>query len=367
MKNRAFVFVATFVAVSLSAFAQDKAAAASVNTTAAEINHWAENLYREYAAATGGKITFQVRTLEKDQLTAISATPFSNLLTPPPHRVVTTQVGTALRHPEYYLPTDLAYGRSEMSTSADKFTEVGLPVSGGVYRKLGVQVAINGDVRQHEALEFCFPAQLHCALLDPVVVFLQSKVESIRQLTAANWAPVTTYKGRAESPNSNLADGDSDVICCGGGGGGGGGGDPCGLASDPSSTYESTTWPAYTVTYKDIFGITLVQLSLAQQTAGMSCTSSCSPAPFATSGSSSSFGNLGYSTACANDGAIGTTGSSGKGIAESKCTYELAFTASASVSIGDPDTASVTLNFNMNPSGGVSSNGGSVADTCGYY
>jgi hypothetical protein len=369
MKRKTITLAAILASLCLTTFTQAQGAV-SANVSGSGTNHWAEGIYKEYSAATGGGITFQVQTLARKHVARLAGIALGDVLMAPPHRIVTTQVGTQLRDPQFYLADDPAYGRQELSETVDKFATVGLPLRDGIYRRLRVTATINGDVRQHEALEFCFAAENHCALLDPVVVFLQSKVENRQRLIAAGWAPRTKY-GRAldETRESNLLDGSPDVIACcpGGGGGGGGGSDPCGLASNPSATYESTTWPAYTNTYTDIFGITLVQLSLAQQVAGMTCTTSCTPAPFATSDASSSFANIGYSAKCTNDGTIGTTGSSGKGIAESQCTYALAATASASVTIGDPDTASVTLNFNMSPSGGVSANGGSVLDTCGYY
>src|SRR5262249_16722111 len=118
-----------------------------------------------------------------------------------------------------------------------------------------------------------------CKLLDPVVVFLQSKVENLRLLIASGWGPqVTLTKPTGISMDATGR---------------------CGLASNPSATTHTHSWPARRVQYHNLLGMLMVDKFLGRQSVTISCDTSCIPRASAFNEESSANGNLGYNVACA--------------------------------------------------------------------
>jgi hypothetical protein len=308
-------------------------------------NNYAEGLYAEFAAGAGGKISFQIATLDRGPLTSIQGIPFNSLLSAPPFRLETNDHGTELLNARFAVPQNPSYNLHDMGYSVDRFQSAGYPVADGSYRRLSVTGTIGSDTRQWEALEFCWPGLGHCSVLDPAVTFLQSKVDNRLQLAAQGWGARTAPIGEGQGFHTPSG--------------------TCGLASHHNWIGLTITWGAYSVNYKDIFGITLVHKSLGEQQYGLSCDTSCNPAPFSRSDSSSAWGTLGWTTACARTGgATGRSGRTAREIAETNCTHEFAQQASASVTI-EGSGASISANWKLG--GGVDSNGGEYTDTCGYF
>ena len=358
--------VCGFVALSTPLLAQVSAPAPTGDTIVPflppqvpSLGGYAEGIYQEYAAATDGRVSFQVQTLEQGPLSQLAGRPFNTFLVPPAYRLESNQVGTQLRSAFFFVPPNQNLGRSEMSASVDKFNTVGLPVSLGSFRRLGVTATIGGDSRFHEAMEFCWVSLSQCKVLDPVIVFLQSKVNNRARLAAEGWGSRVNYIITATLPTKLGPTGQAIV--------GGGGGGVCGLASNHGATGTSVFWGAYTVQYTDVFGIVLVSKSLGSQNYGLSCDVNCNPHVFASSNSSSGWGTGGWNVACANtpNSAVGITGSQGKTIAETKCTHSWVASASASVSIAGAGSVGVSANWSLG--GGVDSNGGQLADSCGIF
>jgi hypothetical protein len=324
--------------------AQEAATAVVTSPQSLLVSHYADGLYKEYAAGTAGKISFSVQTIETGRMSDLAGKLFSSLVTAPPYRILTDQFGTSLNKPRFVQPENPGYGLHDMNYKADQFADYGFPLEDGLYRRLRVTATIAGDVRSHEAMEFCWAALNHCAVLDPVVVFLQSKVDTRLQLAAQGWGPrlmrTETMKG-AVTPSGT-----------------------CGLSSHHSWTGETLTWSPWTAWAKDIFGITLWQENLAQQIDGTSCNTSCKPLPFTTSSTSSSFANLGYTTACAHKGDAGVTGATSRSIAETECTEEFIGQASASVSVNG---SGASISFSWSLGGSSNGNGGIYTDSCGYF
>jgi hypothetical protein len=312
---------------------------------APKIDNYAEGLYSEFAAGSGGKISFQIATIDSGPLTSLEGMAFSSFLAAPPYRVETSDHGTELLNPEFVTPETPGYNLHDMASTVKRFETVGYPVAEGSYRRLNVTGTIGGESRQWQAMEFCWGQLGHCAVLDPVVVFLQSKVDNRLRLAAEGWGPKLTLGGQGEG-----------VVTPSG---------KCGLSSHHSWTWETITWNAYTVKYKDVFGLTLVTKHLGFQQYGTSCTTSCYPAPYSRSDSSSANGTAGWTTACARTGgATGRTGRTSRSIAESKCTHKWVEHASASVTIKGSG-GSISADWTLG--GGVDSNGGVYTDTCGYF
>jgi len=305
---------------------------------------YVDGLYKEYAAGTDGKISFSVQTVENGSMADFAGKPFSSLVTVQPYRIVTDQLGTKLTNPRFVLPEDPGYGLHDMKYTADKFADYGFPLEHGLYRRLLVTATIGGDVRSHEAMEFYWPSLNHSAVLDPVVVFLESKVNTRLRLTAEGWGPRLMHRNATQNIASPSG--------------------TCGLSSNHGWTDEWWWWNSWTATAKDIFGITLWQETLGFQEIGISCTTSCKPSPWLVSNTSSSFSNLGYTTACANRGDTGITGSTARSIAETDCTEEFVGQASASVSVNG-NGASISFSWHLG--GSANSNGGIYTDSCGYF
>jgi len=319
--------------------------AVALAQSAPKASNYAEGLYAEFAAGTGGKVSFQITTLDRGPLTSIQGIPFSSLLSAPPYRLETSDHGTDLLDAHFAVPQNPSYNLHDMANSVDKFSSVGYPVLDGSYRRLNVTGTIGTDTHQWEALEFCWPGLAHCAVLDPVVVFLQSKVDNRLLLASQGWGPRMTPIGEDQGVHTPSG--------------------TCGLSSHHNWIGLTITWGAYSVNYKDIFGVTLVHKSLGEQQYGLSCTTSCYPAPFSRSDSSSAWGTLGWTTACARTGgATGKTGRTAREIAETKCTHEFVQQASVSVTIKGSG-ASISATWKLG--GGVDANGGEYTDTCGYF
>ena len=310
----------------------------------------AEGIYNEYATATGGKVSFSIQTLSQGPLSDLAGRPFSAFLVEPTYRVESDQDGTELTNVSFIDSVDSDFEHQELSSLPDQFEGVGLPLRMGVYRRLGITVAIGADSRSYESMEFCWASLSRCRLLDPVVVFLQSKVENRMRLIADGWGPRVTFT-RA----SDLASGPSTAATS-----------SCGLLSDLSVKSKTKTWDARSVFYRDTMGNVIVEKFLGKQSVTISCDTSCHPHVTASSGSSSFRVFSGWKAVCGNtpNSAVGTTGPQGTGIAETKCTHSPPGgpTPVARVTITGAGTASVNRKWTL--VGTADSNGGLYTDKC---
>ena len=107
-------------------------------------------------------------------------------------------------------------------------------------------------------MEFCWASLSRCRMLDPVVVFLQSKVENRMRLIADGWGPKVTitpaFNVVGSTGGAKVASGPSTAAT-----------GSCGLLSDLSVKSKTKTWPARDVFYRDTMGNVVVQKNLGQQ------------------------------------------------------------------------------------------------------
>lgn len=138
------------------------------------VGTYAEKAYASYQQAARGKIAFVLEITRKGALAEISARPFADLLGVPAHWVVFntngTQIDEVLRGPRN---RDIDEW-SNTPPSLAGVEEAGLPIADGAYRLLDVAVDMNGEITKHKALEICWQKQGHCAVVDPVLVGLDS-------------------------------------------------------------------------------------------------------------------------------------------------------------------------------------------------
>lgn len=306
---------------------------------------YADGVYADYVQASGQKIAFELKTMSSGNMKQLEGKSFADLLGAPHYLVDAEEDRLSLRNIRF--KDDLgAYDRGELDAGVEGFDVVGLPVEMGSYRKLAVRVSIDGKTRRHEALEMCWEKLEHCVVFDPNIVFLDSIVNNRRLAKAVGYRPQIQQEQRAQ-PSDEIG---IQAVC--------------GLASNPNYIAKWLTWGSWTQRYKNVYGMTLVTKNLGGQQAGIRCNSSCYPAPFGYSNASSGSGTLGYNVDCGNAFNSGTTGRTGRWVAETKCAHKFSGTAKADVS-RNGSGASVSLAWDTN--GGIDSNGGRFTDTCGYF
>lgn len=302
---------------------------------------YAEGLYADYSAASDQTILFEVETLERGRLARLGDATFGELIEVPGHRIDASESGLAITNLALTKNAAEGHGTHDLGFTAADLAEVGYPVEMGMFRTLQVGVALGDEILTHEAMELCWPKLGHCYVIDPVIVFLDSIVRENRRLQAEGWGMKIMTSRSLDAKAS------------------------CGLSSNPSRTDISYYWGGYTRWYENIYGQTLVSKSLGSQKSGIRCNSSCGPAPYGYSNSSSCWGTLGWTCACDNAFGVGTTGGTGKWIAETRCTHKFTFSATASASVTNYGSASVDIDWTLG--GGVDGNGGQIVDTCGYF
>jgi len=318
----------------------------TANAGMRSVDTYAEGIYSEYAAAADDGIQFEVSTIKSGNLSDIADMDFGKLIEVSDYVIQASQFATHFRNPKFVTATEKNQDLGDLRGNALEFERHGLPVELGTYRLLWIDSSINGDVNRHQAMEMCWSSLGHCVVLDPSIPFLQSMVDNRLRLMGEGWGPrVTPLRDPVELGRMSKA--------------------TCGLASHPTWGGIQYTWSAWSVDYKNIFGIVLVHKYLAQQVSGVTCDSTCNPNPFGHSYSSSCYGNIGYRCACDNAFGYGESGSTGKWISETKCTHALLGSVNADVSVSEIGSLSVHLNWDL--AGGVDSNGGECMDTCMWF
>jgi hypothetical protein len=309
---------------------------------------YADGIYADFAMASGQQIAFKLGTLESGSLRQLEGRSFGQILGTPRHRLEVDEDRLDLRNAR--IRGDLqGFDASELKGGVEGFEVVGLPLDMGRYRRLSIQATVAGRTIRHEALELCWDKLGHCVVYDPSIAFIDSIVNNRRLAKAAGYGPRVQY---GEAAAKKTATGEVGTLAA------------CGLASNPAYISKWLTWASWTQRYKNVYGMTLVTKNLGGQQSGIRCNSSCYPAPFGYSNTSSGSGTLGYNVECDNGYNYGSTGRTGRWVAQTKCAHRFAGDATAIVTRSGSGSG-VTLSWNTN--GGVDSNGGYFTDTCGYF
>jgi hypothetical protein len=307
-------------------------------------DRYAEGVYADFASASDNAVSFDVRTEAAGAMRRLEGMSFAELTGEPTYRLGFVETRASRIQGPRFEPLPTRVDRSELDGGVEGFDVVGFPVDRGTYRILLVTATTGSESRTHRALEFCWKAQDHCVIYDPQIEFLDSVVNNYRTAKADGYGPQIQEQVA-------LSDGISTQAVCR-------------LASNTNIIGRSLTWSARTVTYKNIYGMTLVSKSLGGQQVGITCNSSCYPAMYGYSNASSAWGTLGYSTDCGWRHGTGTTGRKGKAVSEGKCTHVFAGTARADVTLKGTGSG-IYLEWSTN--GGIDGSGGALTDTCGYF
>ncbi len=323
---------------------------ALAGATQAAQSDYAEDVYREYAAASGGAISFSIKTIESGPLTELSGLPVSHFTGTPDYIVIADNAGLHLEN-LLVLPVDQVKTGylADLDATVDGFSEVGFPVRLGQYRLLQVQITAGDDEREHVSLEACWASQGHCVVFDPAIEFLDSEVNNLRALRAEGWAPQVFE----ELADWSLLPEDGQTISA-----------RCGLASNPNAIAKWTTWARRTRTYKNLLGITMVQKTIGEVRTGVRCDSSCRPVPYGHSHSSSAWANIPFSVACGAASRGGTSGSTGRYAGRSGCAHRTVLGAKFSATAKG---VGLSVDVQINSTGSVDMNGGVFQDSCRYF
>lgn len=312
----------------------------------------AEGVYGEYQAAAHGRITFEVQTLKSGTLREVAEQPVNTLVGVPDSHLRMSFRGTDIT------ALSLEQGRPAgdewaVPVSLKTFDTLGHPVDAGSYRLLLVRKSLDGVSSEHRALEVCWTADRYCLVMDPVVQNLETLADTRSRLVAEGWAPVEQLVA-APKP--------SGVAALAG---------VCTLNSATTSTTKSKSYPGYKVTYKNLYGITVVEKTVGAQQAGISCyknsAGACVSSGFGYSNASSCWANVGFSCDCENTGNLvgaSADGAATKAWSETRCAHQAILTASAAFTL---EGSGASFNVNWQTSGSVDSNGGQMYDACSWH
>lgn len=309
---------------------------------------YAEAIYGEYSAATGGAIKFELATRQAGSLAELKGRPLSDFLGVPSYVLQADNAALELKGLTL-APVDLkSIHLTDLAASVDGFSKAGFPVDTGAYRLLDVSFEADKAQRRHAAIEVCFVAQAHCVVFDPSIEFIDSEVNSIRAARASGWA-VAEHSEANET--KSIIPGEQLKA-------------RCGLASNPATTGRWWTQAGHTYTWKNLFGITMVSKSIGGSQWGLRCDSSCRPQPFGYAHNSSAWANIPFSVQCDNETNGGTSSRSGKFVARTGCAHRTVLGAKFNAT---KSGVGIGVEVNINATGSVTQHGGSFQDRCAYF
>lgn len=327
-------------------------AIAGVQTTSAagkadNEKDYAEGVYRDFSAASGDAVSFEVRTMAAGPMSRLQGRSFVQLTGEPSYRLGFGETRESRIAGPAFGAAPAQTDRTELDGDIGGFDIVGLPSRLGAYRILAVTARTGGQTREHRALEFCWKSLDHCVVYDPQIEFLDSVVNNYRTAKAEGYGPRIQEQLPEPVPAGQVG---IQAVCR--------------LASNTGIIGRSLTWSSRSLTYKNLYGITVVQKTLGGQQVGITCSSTCKPSMYGYSNQSSASANLGFSADCGNRHATGITGGKGTAHSQTRCTHKTFGGAKADVSVNGSG-ASINLSWDL--SGSVDSSGGSLTDTCAYF
>jgi hypothetical protein len=310
---------------------------------------YAEKIYNEYAESADDKIGFEVTVASHGKLKALAGKAFSSIIDTPRRKLTAEDNGFVTTNHAFSNVGANSAEFADLTKNVSDFEAIGYPVAEGTYRILDVVTTVGRDISSHKAIEFCWKSQFHCVLLDPSIEFVDSIANNRMMFMAQGVGPTVTTEAVNAVAKLATVQGITGT---------------CGLASNHGIKQRTVTYNARTVTYKNVFKNTLVTKDLGGQQSGVSCDTSCKPKPYGYANVSSADGRLGWRTACADNSALGITGTTAKYIGKTMCTHKYAVAASASITVEGVGSG---VDLNVDAGGGVDANGGAVYESCGYF
>lgn len=310
---------------------------------------YAEGIYQDYAAASSERVTFRLRTIEQGPLTELAGQPLSVFLGRPNHALTASNAGLQLEAVAISAAKADSGYLYDLDNSVDGFAEAGFPLEAGEYRLLAVKTKLGAETYRHVALEACWSAQSHCVVYDPAVEFLDSEVQNLRLAKAEGWTE------RVHAEPVDITTGAEGATAKAG---------RCGLASNPAYKSLARTWGSRTVTYKNLYGMTMVQKSIGGVQTGVRCDIYCRPQPFGYSNASSAWANIPFSVACDFASRGGTSGSSAKYVGKSGCSHRTLLGAKFDATA---QGYGLSVDVTIDATGSIDMNGGAFQDRCAFF
>src|SRR5690606_26307843 len=120
----------------------------------AATGNYAEDLYREYAAASGDALSFDLKVIESGPLAELSGYPVGHFTGTPDYLVFADNAGLNLSEVKMYPAEQVKTGYlDDLQATVDGFGEAGFPVDMGQYRLLAVSLKAGEHNREHVSLE----------------------------------------------------------------------------------------------------------------------------------------------------------------------------------------------------------------------
>jgi hypothetical protein len=313
---------------------------------------YAKQVYGNYQEAAGSVITFEVASERFGRLTELVERPLQEVVSVPDYWISMESFGTEIKS----VTREARLGTDDEWTSPvelSRFNELGKSTKAATYALLNVRTSLDGQVTEHKALQACWPAQSYCLVIDPVVRDLEGFAEDRARLKAQNWR-VQEEEAPPAAPEGEV--GIQRV---------------CSLNSRPTAGGLSYTWGSFTRTYKNLYGVTVVQKTLGGQKIGISCYISgtyCKASGNGYSWASSCWANLGFNCDCDNTGnQTGVTGSAARAWSQTKCGHKNVLSGSTNISWSRSGVgAGFTINWGTSGSS-VDSSGGTMYDACSWH
>jgi len=348
------LFVAAVFQVSCAQSGEDAVSLSQVDNAIAlaKSDAHAKEVYGQYQAASGGQISFELSTLQTGRVSDVLDQPVQSLVDVPDFWITMQSQGTEIANVrrEARDPTTDEWAKSVLLS---KFDELGRSTDAATYQLLSVRTQLGGEVTDHRALQVCWAAEGYCLVMDPAVQNLEGFAGDRARLLAEGWKVDSAFEGAA------IPSGEVGVMSV------------CSLNSNHAWGGLSYTWSARTVTYKNLYGITVVEKNLAGQKVQISCYisgSSCLAAASGYSWASSCWANLGFNCDCDYTGnQAGTSSNAARAWSESKCSHKNVFEGTANVGWS---RSGVGANFTISWSssgGSVDAIGGTYYDSCAWH
>ncbi|MCG6117450.1 MAG: hypothetical protein MEQ07_04535 [Aquimonas sp.] len=312
---------------------------------------YAETIYRDFAVASGGAISFDVQTIETGRLGALAGLRFSQLTGAPEYVVIADMAGTALENIDIVPTAQIkTLHLEDLEAPLDGFEKSGFPLEQGAFRLLQVTLQAGDERHQHVAVEACWASSGHCVVYDPSVEFIDSLVHNIRNLKAEGWQVEFSEEPAAWT----LLPEGSDQMKTG----------TCGLASRPWATSRSAFFPAYIFRIRNAFNNVVLEKSIGRAESGVRCDVNCNPQPFGYANASSAWAKGLRSVACDNAAIGGVEGSAGRFVGRTGCSHRTVLGAKFKA---EAKGFGLQVDVSIDVTGSSHTNGQAFQDACARF
>lgn len=165
---------------------------------------YAEAMYLDFTKYSGGRVTFDLHPRTEGSMSTLKGMKIEDVLPEPSYVLTSIDGETSIEALAFDSPKSNEAHIDERKISLDEFSRVGFPLSNGRFRLLSVTMKMGDEELFHDAVEFCWPEQNHCVLIDNSLPFIDSQVREHR-ITEAEPRFAKIFYG-PELPIQSLSD-----------------------------------------------------------------------------------------------------------------------------------------------------------------